>query len=105
MIFNIGILFVLVLALRAALTYSFKAKVFPLISIGVAMVLLIVQVVIENRQTRDSAAGVSQEKEKPGTEARILRRDTLAVWAWIGTSALMLWILGFMGTVVFLPFL
>ncbi len=103
MIFNIAVLSVVLLALRATSAYPFKARVFPLISIFIALTLLIVQIIREIRETRNATPSKEEGKKKSETEGH--RREVLGTWAWIAASALMLWILGFMGTVVFLPFL
>jgi hypothetical protein len=79
--------------------YPLRSKLFPLIALGTALVLLIVQVFREvsalNRQETPSGKGTV--KRPPARH--------WVIWAWLAGTLVMLWMIGFMGTVVLLPFL
>jgi hypothetical protein len=81
------------------LGYPLRSKLFPLIALGTALILLVIQVFREvsalNRQ------GTLSEK---GTAKRPPAKHW-GIWAWLVGTLVMLWIIGFMGTVVLLPFL
>jgi hypothetical protein len=98
LIYAIALFLVSILLLRATLNYPFKAKVFPLIILFILLILLMIQIVRE----------VLAYKEKGTTEGDkgdSLRTKHLTIWIWMAGTVLMLWVLGFMGTVILLPFL
>ena len=78
--------------------YPLRSKLFPLIALGTALILLVIQVFREVSALKQKA---SSEKK----EDRNLRSKQRTIWAWLVGTLIMLWILGFMGTVVLLPFL
>ncbi len=98
LIFAVVLLLVAVILLKATIAYPLRSRLFPLIALGTALILLIIQIIRE----------VSALKEKEPTEEirdRNFRSKNLAIWGWLTGTLIMLWILGFMGTVVLLPFL
>ena len=99
LIFTVALFGVSLLLLRATLGYSFKAKIFPLITLLIILILLMIQVVRE-------VSLVFREKgatEEGGTGR--FPTEHLIIWGWMVGTMFMFWVLGFMGTVVFLPFL
>jgi hypothetical protein len=98
LIFAVILLFIAVGLAIATMAYPLRSKLFPLIALGTASILLIVQIY------REFNAG--KEKEPPGEKReRASSSKQLAIWAWLVATLIMLWIFGFMGTVVLLPFL
>jgi len=99
LIFTVALFLVSLLFLKATLAYSFRAKLFPLITLLTVLIFLLIQVIREV---------LSVSKEKGGTQGGkgdISGTKDLTTWVWMGGTVLMLWVLGFMGTVIFLPFL
>lgn len=99
LIFAVALLLISILLLKATLAYPFKAKLFPLITLVTVLILLIIQILRE-------ALAVFKEKEvteKGKTDS--LSTKHITVWVWMVGTVLMLWVLGFMGTVIFLPFI
>jgi hypothetical protein len=84
--------------LMATLKLPFKAKVFPMIALLTALGLLSVQILIDRLGSGRPEAATSKK-------GRTLGRKHLVMGAWMAALLLMLWIIGFMGTVVLLPFL
>ena len=98
LIFAIILLLIAVGLVITTMAYPFRSGLFPLISLGIAVILLIVQICRELRTSR--------EKKSFGEKrSKTSRSKPLAIWAWLVATLIMLWILGFMGTVVLLPFL
>ncbi len=97
-IFTIALLVVSILLLRATLDYPFKAKLFPLIILFMLLILLMIQIVREVLAYREKGAA---EEDKGDS----LRPKLLPIWIWMVGTVLMLWVIGFMGTVILLPFL
>lgn len=97
-IFTIALLLVSLLLLRATLPYPFKAKLFPLIILSTILLLLMVQMGREIAALRGKGA-------TEGEKGDGFRSKHLTILFWIVGTVLMLWILGFMGTVILLPFL
>jgi hypothetical protein len=84
--------------LIVTLKLPFKARVFPMIAILTALGLLSVQLFIDTLGARRSEVATSKK-------GRTLGRKHLSIGAWMAALLLMLWIIGFMGTVILLPFL
>jgi uncharacterized membrane protein len=80
------------------MAYPLRSKWFPLIALFTALILLIIQMIREVRALKEKE---THEKIKTKT----FSYKNLAIWGWLATTLIMLWILGFMGTVVLLPFL
>jgi hypothetical protein len=95
-IFALCLLALTVIAIIITLGYPFKSKLFPLFALSVTLVLLVYQAF------RD-IADLKREGPKEGDTR--LRREHFIIPAWLLGALLMLWLLGFMGTVVLLPFL
>jgi len=98
-IFPFFLLLIVILFLIPTLGYTFKAKVFPMIALCAASILLIIQIIMEFLP--ESKGKESAEK----AESETFGRKHLAVLTWMVGTPLMVWILGFMGTVILLPFL
>jgi hypothetical protein len=99
LIFTVALLGGSLLLLKATLAYSFKAKIFPLITLLIILILLMIQIVREvSLVFREKGAA-----EEGGTGR--FRTKHLTSWGWMVGTMFMFWVLGFMGTVVFLPFL
>lgn len=98
LIFTIALLLVSILLLRATLAYPFKAKLFPLIILITVLILLMIQIVREVVALR--VKGATEKKR-----ADSFRSKHLTILFWMVGTVLMLWVLGFMGTVILLPFL
>jgi hypothetical protein len=98
LIFTVALLLVSFLLLKASLLYPFKAKLFPLIVLVTVLTLLMIQTFRE---------AFVLKKKKPAETGKKdgFRSKHLAIFFWMLGTVLMLWILGFMGTVVLLPFL
>jgi len=96
--FAVFLLLVSLLILRATWTYSFKAKLFPLITLLTVLILLVIQIIREFSTLKEKGTGERRKKES-------FDHKHLTLWAWMLGTVLMLWVLGFMGTVVLLPFL
>ena len=97
-LFTVALFLVSLLLLKATLAYPFKAKLFPLIVLTTVLVLLMVQMIREFLALR--AKGASERGKGDRCHAKHL---TIATW--LAVTVLMLWVLGFMGTVILLPFL
>ena len=98
LIFTIVLLLVSLLLLRATLPYPFKAKLFPLIILITVLILLMIQIGREVVALR--VKGATEKKR-----ADSFRSKHLIILFWMVGTVLMLWVLGFMGTVILLPFL
>ena len=96
--FAVFLLLVSLLILRATLTYPFKAKLFPLITLLTVLILLMIQIIREISALKEKGVAEGRKNESFDTKY-------LTIWSWMVGTALMLWVLGFMGTVVLLPFL
>jgi hypothetical protein len=98
LIFAVILLLITIILLKATMAYPLRSKLFPLIALVTALILLIIQIIRE----------VPALKEKEPVEkikAKTFSSKNLAIWGWLASTLIMLWILGFMGTVVLLPFL
>ena len=98
LIFAVILLLIAMILLKATMAYPLRSKLFPLIALVTALILLIIQIIRE----------VPALKEKEPTEkikTETFHPKNLAIWGWLASTLIMLWILGFMGTVVSLPFL
>ena len=98
-IFAFFLLLVVILFFIPTMTYTFKAMVFPLIALFTASILLIIQI-IQEFLPKPKEKETDKEEESNG-----FGRKHLAIGAWMVGTPLMLWILGFMSTVILLPFL
>jgi len=98
LIFNAILLIISVILLIATMDYPHKAQLFPLLTLVLAMILLIVQII---RETLDFKRAEIDKNRK--LESFNIKHLTIAAWL-LGT-VVMLWISGFMGTVIILPFL
>ena len=98
LLFTTALFLVSLLLLIATLAYPFKAKLFPLIVLTTVLVLLVIQMIREFLAWR--AKGAMEGGKGDRFHAKHL---TIAIW--LAATVLMLWVLGFMGTVIFLPFL
>jgi len=96
--FAVFLLLVSLLILRATWTYPFKAKLFPLITLLPVLILLMIQIIREIYALKEKGAAEGRKKESFDTKH-------LTLWSWMVGTVVMLWVLGFMGTVVLLPFL
>jgi hypothetical protein len=97
-LFTFFLTIVSIVLLIVTLNLPFKAKLFPMIAILTAVGLLAVQVLIDNLASREKAPARTRK-------GKTLGRKHLFIGLWMAASFLMLWIIGFMGAVVFLPFL
>ena len=98
-IFAFFLLFVVILFLIPTLAYTFKAKVFPLMALFAALILLVIQI------SREFLVKAKEKETAHEEESEGFGRKHLAMGAWLVGTPLMVWILGFMGTVILLPFL
>ncbi|MDI6755791.1 MAG: tripartite tricarboxylate transporter TctB family protein [Thermodesulfobacteriota bacterium] len=97
-IFTLALFIISVISLIFTLAYPYKSRIFPLIALSTALFLLVIEIVKEFSTAREKGGVEKEEAESFGPKH-------LAIWAWMVGTVLMLWILGFMGTVVLLPFL
>ena len=99
LIFTGALFLVSFFLLKATFAYSFKAKLFPLITLLIVLVLLMIQMV------REASIAFRNKKATEGGGTGSSRTKHLTVWLWMVGTMVMFWVLGFMGTVIFLPFL
>ena len=97
-LFTVALFLVSLLLLKATLAYPFKAKLFPLIVLATVLVLLMVQMIREFLALR--AKGATE-----GGKGDRFHAKHLTIATWLAVTVLLLWVLGFMGTVILLPFL
>lgn len=100
LIFAVVLFLISILLLRATVAYPLKAKLFPLITLLTVLILLIIQIIREGFVVLKGKGGVME-----GGKGEGFSRKHLTIWVWMVGTVLMLWVLGFMGTVIFLPFL
>jgi hypothetical protein len=98
LIFTVILFLISILFLIATMPYPYKAKLFPLLTLLPALILLIVQII------REVCALKGVEALEKGKIESFNYKD-LAICAWLLGTLVMLWLLGFMGTVILLPFL
>lgn len=98
LIFTVVLFLISVLLLISTMSYPPKARLFPLITLSVAIVLLIVQIVREILALK----GVESFKNE---KIESFSRKHLTIGLWLFGTVVMLWVIGFMGTVILLPFL
>ncbi len=96
LIFAIALLLISILTLIVTFAYPFKAKLFPLIVLVPVLILLIIQIFREVFASKGKEAEI---KERHFTAKHI------NIFIWMLATMLMLLTLGFIGTVIFLPFL
>ena len=99
LIFTITLFIIFVILLIATLNYPPRAMYFPLITIFVALILLGSRIL-----PREILASRQKKEVVKATEAEELKRKYLSI-GWLTLALAMLWILGFLGMVVLLPFL
>ena len=99
LIFTGALFLASLLLLKATFDYSFKAKLFPLITLFIVLVLLMIQIV------REASATFRGKRAEEGEGTGRSRTKHLTIWVWMVGTMVMFWVLGFMGTVIFLPFL
>ena len=97
-IFTITLFGISIFLLIATLAYPFKAKLFPLIILITVLTLIIIQIFREIFVLREKGHA---KEEKGGS----YRTQLLTIWVWMAGTVFMLWVIGFMGTVILLPFL
>jgi len=97
LLFTAALFLVSLLLLKATLAYPFKAKLFPLIVLTTVLVLFVIQMIRESLACREKGAPESGRGDR-------LQAKHLIIAAWLAATVLMLWVLGFMGTVILLPF-
>ena len=98
LIFGVALLLLTVILWVATMAYPFKARLFPLFALSTALILLIIQVIREITHYREKAPVKTGKGEN-------LRLKYVAIVSWLVATLMMLWVFGFMGTVVLLPFL
>ncbi len=84
--------------LKQTIAFPFNARLFPILTISFMLILLIVQIIREVSVLRRKEAAKGEEVEKLG-------REHLVIGAWFGGTLLILWLFGFMATVIILPFI
>ena len=99
LIFTGTLFLVSILLLKATLAYSLRAKLFPMITLLIVLVLLVIQIVREG-----SIIFRNKRAVEVGARGGFCTQH-LKAWGWMVGTMLMFWVLGFMGTVIFLPFL
>lgn len=99
LIFAIVLFIVLILFLIATLNFdSMRDKLFPLIAIITALILLSYQILKE-------VFIFKREKGPAEEKAKDLSRRYLGVGIWMAITLVMFWLIGFLGTAVLLPFI
>jgi hypothetical protein len=98
LIFAVILLLITIILLKATMAYPLRSKLFPLIALVTVLILLIIQIFRE-------VAGLKEKEPVEKIKDKNFRSKNLAIWSWLLGTLIMLWILGFMGTVVLLPFL
>jgi hypothetical protein len=98
LIFAVVLLLITVGLVIVTMAYPLRSKLFPLIALSVALILLVIQVFHE-------FSALKQTGPSEKTEVKNLRSENWAIWFWLVGTLILLWIFGFMVTVVLLPFL
>jgi hypothetical protein len=98
LLFGLFLFLASILFLLATLAYPPKAKLFPLVTLTFLIILLVIQIAREVLPARE------KENVKKATAGNVGPRY-IAIWAWIGATLVILWIVGFVGMVILLPFL
>ena len=98
LIFAVILLLVTVILLKVTMAYPLRSKLFPLIALITILILLIIQIVRE-------AFALKEKESAEKIKAKTFHFKHLAIWGWLVSTLIMLWVLGFMGTVVLFPFL
>jgi hypothetical protein len=98
LIFAVILLLITIILLKVTMAYPLRSKLFPLIALVTILILLIIQIVRE-------ALALKEKESAEKIKAKTFHSKNLAIWGWLVTTLIMLWVLGFMGTVVLLPFL
>jgi len=99
-IFTLALFVVSAVLFIATQSYPWKAKIFPLIATSTALILLVAQIILDIMASRKE--GLSGKEKQKGEQ---LGPKHLSIGLWMVATMLMLWIAGFMETVVLLPFL
>jgi hypothetical protein len=98
LIFAVVLLLITISLVAVTMGYPLRSKLFPLIALTVALVLLVIQIFHEFSALKQKDSGTDGEVKKLSSEHWI-------IWAWLVGTLILLWIFGFMGTVILLPFL
>jgi hypothetical protein len=98
LIFAVVLLLITIGLVVVSMDYPLRSKLFPLIALSVALVLLVIQIFHEFSALKQKDSGVDGEVKKLSSEHWL-------IWVWLAGTLMLLWIFGFMGTVVLLPFL
>jgi hypothetical protein len=98
LIFAVILLLVTVILLKVTMAYPLRSKLFPLIALITILILLIIQIVRE-------ALALKEKESAKKIKTKTFHSKNLAIWGWLVSTLIMLWVLGFMGTVILLPFL
>jgi hypothetical protein len=103
LIFAVALLLITIGLVIPTMSYPFKSRLFPSIALFTILVLLVAQIIKEI-----SALKQAGSREEPSEEEGASRghwSKHFAIWAWLTGTLIMLWVFGFMGTVLLLPFL
>jgi hypothetical protein len=99
LIFAVALFVVFVFFLIATLSFrSMRDKVFPLMAIIPALILLVYQILKEVLSFR-------HEKGSMGEETKERSRRYFGVGIWMAITLIMFWLIGFLGTVLLFPFI
>ncbi len=93
----ISFLLITILLLRATMAYPPQSRLFPLIALFALIFLLVIQIIKE-------LSAAKEKRRVDATKPDVIWSRYLSVWIWIAGCGMFLWLFGFMGTVVFLPF-
>jgi len=95
-IFLVVLLFIMAAGLVATSSYPQRARVFPMIVIGICIVLLSLELIKEILNARKSAPeGSAHNDVPPAQEANISQLQFIITITWIGGLAVMVWLLGY----------
>ncbi len=97
-IFGTSLFMISIFLLIETIFYPFKARLFPLLTLIPVLFLLIIQLVGEIPSLKDRKSLGRDLKNHFSTQH-------LVIGIWMACTLLMMWIIGFMGTVLLLPFL
>jgi hypothetical protein len=98
LIFAVVLLLITLGLVIVSMDYPLRSKLFPLIALSVALVLLVIQIFHE-------FSALKQKDSDTAGEVKKLSSEHWLIWVWLACTLMLLWIFGFMGTVVLLPFL
>lgn len=98
LLFAVVLLLITIGLVIVSIGYPLRSKLFPLMALTVALVLLVIQIFHEFSALKQKDSDDKEKVEKLSSEHWI-------IWAWLAGTLILLWIFGFMGTVILLPFL